>query len=107
MSTVPTTSPAINTLADLLDRLGGVALERIRFHPFPGTATIQDVINIQQHEGKLCELVEGVLLEKAVGYNESSLAVFLAGLLNAFVIPRNLGLVTGPDGTMELMSNLV
>jgi Uma2 family endonuclease len=97
----------IKTLADLLDRLGGVPLDRIRFKPFVGTATVQDVIDIQRQEGKLCELVEGVLLEKTMGYNESSLAVFLAGLLNAFVIPRNLGLVTGPDGTVELMANLV
>jgi Uma2 family endonuclease len=97
----------IKTLADLLDRLGGVPLDRIRFQPSPGTATVQDVIDIQQQEGKLCELVVGVLLEKAVGYNESSLAVFLAGLLNGFVIPRNLGLVTGPDGTVELMADLV
>jgi Uma2 family endonuclease len=100
-------SPGIKTLADLLDRLGGVPLDRIRFRPSPGTATVQDVIDIQQREGKLCELVEGVLLEKAVGYNESSLAAFLAGLLNSFVIPRNLGLVTGPDGTVELMADLV
>jgi Uma2 family endonuclease len=104
MSTI---SSSIKTLADLLDRLGGVPLERIRFRPFPGTATVQDVIDIHRQEGKLCELMEGVLLEKVMGYNESSLAVFLAGLLNAFVIPRNLGLVTGPDGTMELMADLV
>lgn len=100
-------SPSIKTLADLLDRLGGVPPDRVRFHPFPGTATVQDVIDVQRHEGRLCELVEGVLLEKAVGYNESSLAVFLAGLLNAFVIPRNLGIVTGPDGTVELLADLV
>jgi Uma2 family endonuclease len=97
----------IKTLADLLDRLGGVGLERIRFQPFPGTATVQDVIDIEQKEDKLCELVHGVLVEKTVGYIESRLAIFLGGLLNAFVIPRNLGLVTGPDGTMELMANLV
>jgi Uma2 family endonuclease len=107
MTTMPAISPSIKTLADLLDRLGGIPLDRIRFRPFPGTATVQDVIDIQHQEGKLCELVEGVLLEKAVGYNESSLALFLGGLLNAFVIPRNLGLVTGPDGTVELMANLV
>ncbi|MBV9123438.1 MAG: Uma2 family endonuclease [Planctomycetes bacterium] len=100
-------SPAIKTWADLLNRLGEIPPDRIRFHPFPGTATVQDVIEIQRQEGKLCELVEGVLLEKAVGYNESCLAVFLAGLLNAFVIPRNLGIVTGPDGTVELMADLV
>lgn len=104
---MPAISPSIKTLADLLDRLGGVPLDRIRFRPFPGTATVQDVIDIEQREGKLCELVEGVLLEKAVGYNESSLAAFLTGLLTAFVIPRNLGLVTGPDGTVELVADLV
>jgi Uma2 family endonuclease len=104
MSTI---SPPIKTLADLLDRLGGVPLNRIRIHPSLGGATVQDVIDIQRQEGKLCELVDGVLLEKVMGYTESRLAVFLAGLLNAFVIPRNLGLVTGPDGTVQLMANLV
>ena len=41
MSTAVTTpqSPAIETLADLLERLGNVPLERIRFRPAPGTAT--------------------------------------------------------------------
>lgn len=100
-------SPSIKTLADLLDRLGSVPLERIRFQPFPGTATIQDIIDIEQQEGKLCELMDGVLVEKVMGYTESGLAAFLVGLLNAFVIPRNLGLVTGADGTVELMADLV
>jgi Uma2 family endonuclease len=104
---MPALSSSIKTLADLLNRLGGVSPGRIRFQPFPGTATVADVIAIQQQEGKLCELVEGVLLEKPMGYYESSLALFLADLLNAFVIPCNLGLVTGPDGTVELMADLV
>src|SRR4051812_34346550 len=104
---MPAISPSIKTLADLLDRLGGVPPDRVRFRPFPGTATVQDVIDVQRQEGKLCELVEGVLLEKAVGYSESRLAVFLLGLLNAYVIPRNLGIVTGADGTVELMPDLV
>jgi Uma2 family endonuclease len=100
-------TPTIHTLADLLERLGGVPLSRIRFQPPPGTATVADVIRIAEKEGKLCELVDGVLVEKAVGYNESGLALFLGGLLNAFVIPRNLGLVTGADGTVRLMPGLV
>jgi Uma2 family endonuclease len=104
MSTI---SPTIQTLADLLDRLGCVPLNRIRFRPFPGTATVQDVIDIERKEGMLCELVEGVLLDKVMGFTESALTVFLASLLNAFVIPHNLGLVTGPDGAMELMVDLV
>lgn len=107
MASIPNTPPRIKTLADLLVRLGGVPLDRIRFHPPPGTATVQDVIDVAQREGKLCELVEGVLLEKTMGYNESTLAGFLLSMLNAFVIPRNLGLVTGADGTVELMPDLV
>src|SRR5437763_15432401 len=87
-------SESIKTLADLLKRLGGVPLDRIRFHPYPGSATVQDVIDVERREGILCELVAGVLLEKAMGFNESEMAVFLAGLLNGFVIPRNLGMVT-------------
>jgi Uma2 family endonuclease len=98
---------AIRTLADLLERLGGVPLDRIRFHPAPGTATIDDVVRILDKEGTLCELVDGVLVEKAVGYNESRLAMYLGGLINAFVISRNLGLVTGADGTMQIMPDLV
>jgi Uma2 family endonuclease len=104
---VATSSSSIKTLADLVKRLGGVPLDRIRFHPSPGTATVQDVIDIHDREGRLCELVEGVLLEKTVGYTESRLAVFLVTLLNTFVLPRNLGIVTGPDGTVELMADLV
>lgn len=104
MSTI---SPPIKTLADLLDRLGGIPLDRIRFRPSIGGATVQDVIDIQQKEGTLCELVDGVLLEKVMGFIQSALAGLLIEVLRAFVVPRNLGIVTGPDGTVELMSGLI
>ncbi|MBV9125846.1 MAG: Uma2 family endonuclease [Planctomycetes bacterium] len=107
MASVSTLSPTMITLADLLDRLGGIPLHRIRIHPSPGTATVQDVLDLEQREGKLFELVEGVLVEKAVGFIESGLAGFLLGVLNAFVLPRNLGIVTGEAGTVELMPGLV
>lgn len=97
---------SIRTLGDLIQRLG-VPPDRIRFRPAPGTATLQDVLDIHDHEGRLCELVDGVLLEKTVGYRESQLAVFLTALLNVFVVPKNLGIVTGADGMMELAADLV
>jgi Uma2 family endonuclease len=113
MSTLTTRPPnpssvaaPIDTLADLMKRLGGVPLDRVRFHPPPGTAVEQDVLNAE-NEGLLCELVDGVLVEKAMGYSESILAVFLIEVLNAFVRTRNLGLVSGPDGTMRLFPGLV
>lgn len=95
------------TLAELLVPLGGVPLDRIRAQPAPGLATVQDVIDVQDREGVLCELVAGVLVEKPVGYSESLLAAVIVELLNAFVRPRNLGHVTGEAGTMQLIPDLV
>ncbi len=55
----------LETLADLMERLGDVPLHRIRLHPFPGTATVADVLRLCDGEPKcLCELVDGVLVEK-------------------------------------------
>jgi Uma2 family endonuclease len=102
-----TVSATIKTLADLQRRLGGVPLDRIRFRPWPGTATVQDLLDVGAREGILCELVEGVLVEKAMGFSEAGLAALIIELLNTFVRPRNLGIVTGPDGTVELMAGLV
>jgi Uma2 family endonuclease len=103
---VSTIAQPIKTLADLLDRLGGVPLSRIRFRPYPGTATLEDVIEMERKD-KLCELVEGVLVEKAAGFTASALAGFLSSILNALIIPRNLGIVTGAAGAMELLPGLV
>jgi Uma2 family endonuclease len=105
MSTVA--HSAIRTLADLLDRLGRVPLERIRFHPPPGTATERDVLEIAAREDRLCELVDGVLVEKPMGYGESILALFLGHMLRNFVVPRNLGHVTGEQGMLRLFPGLV
>ena len=105
MSTIADSS--IRTLADLLDRLGRVPLERIRFHPPPGTATEQDVLDIAAREDRLCELIDGVLVEKPMGYGESILAGVLIRVLGIFVVPRNLGHVTGEQGMMRLFPGLV
>jgi Uma2 family endonuclease len=99
---------SMSTIAtiDLSQRLG-VSPDRIRLSPAPGTATVEDVIEIQDHEGVLCELIDGTLVEKTVGLLESGLGIFLATLLDAFVRSRNLGIVTGEASTFELMPDLV
>jgi Uma2 family endonuclease len=97
----------IQTLADLLEHLGGVDPGRVRAHPAPGTATERDVLTVQAQTGRLCELVDGVLVEKPTGLRESCLAAALIALLRGFVRPRNLGLVTAPDGMMRLAPQLV
>jgi hypothetical protein len=42
--------PDIKTLADLRQRLGGIPLERIWFHPAPGTATEKDVFEAEAQQ---------------------------------------------------------
>jgi Uma2 family endonuclease len=91
-------SPPINTLADLLDRLGGIPADRVRFNPVPGTATEQDAIDSRRRFGVLCELIDGTLVEKTMGLYESMLAIIIAGFLRDFVAARKLGIVAGADG---------
>jgi hypothetical protein len=60
--------PNIRTLADLRKRLGNIPLDRIRFHPAPGTATEKDVVEVEERENVSCELIDGTLVEKALGF---------------------------------------
>ena len=105
--TATVAEPPIRTLADMLRRLGNVPLDRIRFHPAPGLATERDLLEVEQVENIACELIDGVLVEKGMGYRESILATALAAMLRAFVKPRNLGIVSGPDGMLRLFPGLV
>jgi Uma2 family endonuclease len=103
-----TTPEAPETVADLLERLGNIPPERIRLRPPPGTATEADVLAaLEAPRKRLCELIDGVLVEKPMGYTESVLATYLIVLLDAFVRPRNLGLLTAPDGTIRLWAGRV
>jgi Uma2 family endonuclease len=107
MTSVLASAATIETLADLLEQLGGIAPARVRFRPPPGTATEKDVLEVEVHADRLCELVDGVLVEKAMGWRESLLAIALSAILQSFVRPRNLGLVAGADGPLRLASGLV
>ena len=51
-------------------------------HPQPGHATEQDVLRLLDGDNKrLCELVDGVLVEKGIGQYESRIAVVLSHFL--------------------------
>jgi Uma2 family endonuclease len=92
-------NPPVRTIADLLHRLGDIPPERIRYDPVPGTAAIDDLL---KPENASCELVEGTLVEKAVSWESSSLGSWLLAMIIQFVVPRNLGVVTGEQGFVEL-----
>jgi Uma2 family endonuclease len=95
------------TAVDLVQRFGPIPLARVRMNPAPGTATEQDLVAINERKQGLCELVDGTLVEKTVGWYESYLAVSLAALLHSFVRQHGLGLVLGADGPTRLMAGLV
>jgi Uma2 family endonuclease len=95
------------TVADLLKQLGDIPPERIHLDPTPGTATEKDVLEIERREGRTCELVDGVLVEKAMGLQESFLAMWLGYLLNQFLAKHTIGFVAGADGTLRLWPGLV
>jgi Uma2 family endonuclease len=106
MAGTPTAS-RFETMADLLKELGGIAPERVRLKPAPGKATERDVIAIHDRTDRLFELIDGVLVEKVMGFLESNLACHLIHLLESFLDEHDLGILAGPDGTLRLMPGLV
>jgi Uma2 family endonuclease len=107
MTALATTPATFRTMAELLDQLGGISPERVLMRPQPGHATEKDLLRLLDHEDRLCELVDGVLVEKAMGYYESHVAAVLIFFLEAFVGKHKLGVVSGADGTLRLMPGLV
>ncbi|MGO9913858.1 MAG: Uma2 family endonuclease, partial [Isosphaeraceae bacterium] len=107
MSMVTIAPPTIETLADLLESLGDIPPRRIRMQPLPGTATEADVLAAHSVDKRLCELVEGVLVEKPMGYDESRLAAAIIHALIEFLSLHDLGTVAGEAGMMRLMAGLV
>ena len=92
-----------NTMAERLAELGGIVPQRIRVEPAPGTATVEDLAHYNETHSPLCELIDSTLVEKAVGYESSLVAVTIATILNAFVRPRKLGVISGADGMFRLI----
>jgi Uma2 family endonuclease len=93
--------------AQWLRALGGVPLERIIFDPWPGTATEADLLRLVERDKRLCELLDGTLVEKPMGYWESFIAMRLGRHLANYAEPLGLGGVSGPDGTLRMKSGRV
>ena len=75
--------------------------------PAAGLATEDDVLEAERTQNRLCELVDGVLVEKGMGYGESVLACAVIEILRRFVKPRKLGVVSGADGMIRLFAGLI
>jgi Uma2 family endonuclease len=95
------------TFEDLQERLGGIPLERIHLYPWPGLATEADVLDVHARTGRLCELVDGVLVEKPMGFHESVLAMALGDFLRAYLKTHNLGVVAGEAGMLRMQEGRI
>ena len=93
-----------DSIADLATRLGGIPPQRIRLTPPPGTATMADAIDAAGR-GELVELIDGTLVDKAMGWEESTLAAVLIRLLGNFLELHDLGRVAAPDGIVEILQD--
>jgi Uma2 family endonuclease len=95
------------TAADLLERFGPIPLRRVRLDPEPGTATEEDLLFACEREKRYCELIDGTLVEKIVGFYESCLAMAIGDWLRAHVKKNRLGVVAGEGGLVRVKSRRV
>jgi Uma2 family endonuclease len=102
MSRSRSATPMFENLSQLWDRLGQIPLSRIRMEVPPGTATERDVIRAEARFNRLCELIDGTLVEKAMGIFESRLAGLLFHFLEDFLEEDDLGLVFTTDALLRV-----
>jgi Uma2 family endonuclease len=101
-------SSTAQTVADLWDQLGQVPLERILLNPPPGTANEQDLLDLLDgDEKRLCELVDGVIVEKPMGLYESVVATSIIRLMTPYFQQKNPGIVAGPDAPYRLLKGIM
>ena len=95
--------PKYRTLGDLLDGLGGIPAGRVVLDPVPGTATEADA---ERHHETVapCELIDGVIVEKPMGWTESFLAGELLRLMANFAAATDAGFVVGADMFVPLVA---
>jgi len=104
---MPTTTarespPSVADLLERIEELGGIDPRRVVLEPLPGTATEADLLRLSHKSDRIYELVDGTLVEKVMGYPESTLATWIIRLLGAYLDINDIGELGGADGTLRL-----
>jgi Uma2 family endonuclease len=107
MNLIPSQPNPSWTIEQLRRHFGMIPAERILLDPPPGTATEEDASRLTEKKERVCELVEGVLLEKAMGAEESGLGVWLGYWLMAYLVKHNRGKLLGEAALLRLMPGLL
>ena len=90
--------PRFRTFAEVSARLGDVPLDRILSHPAPGTATPDDLLNPDIVGDRAVELIDGILVEKAMGSKADGIGSWLMVQIFNFASLQNLGKLFGAQG---------
>jgi Uma2 family endonuclease len=93
--------------AEWLSALGDVPLKRIVMDPAPGTATEADLLSLVERDKRLCELIDGTLVEKPLGSWEGLVAARLVTFLTLFADAHGLGAVFGDGSPMRMKSKRI
>ena len=104
---VTATRSPFRTIADVQERLGYVPVERIITRVLPGCATEQDLLDTSITGDRGCELVDGILVEKAMGFRADYLGIWIGHLLLNYVAVNNVGGVGGAQGGVRFRVGLV
>ena len=95
-------------MSELLESLGCIAPQRVFLRPTPGSATEADLLaHDRRPDAFPCELIRGVLVEKAVGFLEAIVATAVCYELSSFVKSRDLGIVVGAGAAMRILPGVV
>ncbi len=94
----------LRTLDDLVRELGGIPLSRVHLSPAIGEANETALL---APEKRYCELVDGALVEKAMGYFESRLASMLMLFIESWLSQNNIGYAMADGAMTRLQHGLV
>ena len=86
-------------LAELLHELGDIDEDRIVWDIEPGTATIDDM---QDDAFPMCELIDGTIVRKAMGKEESIFALCLGSYFIEYIRLTNGGQLSGEAALVRL-----
>ena len=91
--------PTTFNLAELLHELGDIDADRIVWDIEPGTATIDDM---QDDAFPMCELIDGTIVRKTMGREESIFTMWLGGYFTTYLRSHPIGHISGPDALVQL-----
>jgi Uma2 family endonuclease len=107
MATETLSDSRFRTIGEVQQRLGDVPVHRIISVPAPGTATANDLLDPHITRGRGVELVDGILVEKPMGFREDYIAILLVRALGRYLDVHNIGGIGGSQGLVRFMPNLV